>query len=944
MRFDMSKHCGYCRGPISGQGLRGRPWPDDTAPAVYCCYGCLNLGEQHRQECQTADLSLGRASSSAVSWQGVRLGLAAVIAGQSMIFSLAINMHPEAGESVRFAVHGVILAFTVLVFALLGGPLVSAAWRELRGGRITLEALFLVTMLGSMVASLQAHFVGTGSIYYEVISILLVVYTLGKLLGSRGRAAAIALSENWLQRLSLCRVRHPISGQVRECPVSEIQPGDWVAVRPGEAVPVDGMIREGVGFVSEAALNGEPFPVVRRPGDCLHAGAISYDACFLVEATVPGTARQIDRLFSAVEQARDAPLSLQSTADRLGRVLLPAVILTSMGTGIFWSCFTDVGGQTSLFYAMAVLLVACPCVVGLATPLVVWTMIGRLAESGLMIRSGDFVERLATVDCVLIDKTGTLTEEQFSLADVVIVRDWDRAWILSVVSLMQELSSHPIARAFTGLPRSFPSGRVPVIRDFRVVAGQGVEGTVIPEGREPFLLQIGRPDWLAEATRNGWNQVADLEANLLTTSGHILAIAVNTSIVGLAVVSERLRDSASAALSEFQQLGLPVQVLTGDSQDPGEVEPVSARFTGLSAEEKLQHVELQRANGQRPLMIGDGINDAAALAAAHAGIALSSGTDLAISSAPATLYHGDLRAIPWAIVLCRDAMRVARRNLSFAVAYNVVGMSLAATGMLHPIVAAFLMAASSLTLVMASLRVGRDPRHCQLPMPTFAAVSRVRPLGHGSIRAWVHGLAITGQGLVLGEMAGLNLGGLIVVGVLSLLVGAWLAREWQRRPDLSHTLDMTFGMFTLGNLGMVLGWWYDLGFQPAVCAQCCSCAELRADRLGMWIGMVVFANVAMIGLGRRAMPGGSHPWAMFIGGNLGMLLGMAVGGFAVSELISQFEFSSLPWIVSSHYLGMSLGMIAGMLAGTVFLEMLLDAWIVCHQRWWQQIRTRSVNS
>ena len=938
----MPHFCNYCRGPIAGRGLRGRPWPDCPEPAVYCCYGCLSLGEQRQQE--QSGTRPGRTAVAPVSWLGVRLGLAAVIAGQSMIFGLAINLHPEAGDSVRFAVHGVILAATVVVFALLGGPLVTAAWRELARGRITLEALFLLTMIGSMVASLQAHFAGTGSIYYEVISILLVVYTLGKLLGSRGRAAAIALSENWREGLSRCRVRHPSSGQVRELPVSAIQPGDWVEVRPGEALPVDGIIREGTGFLSEAALTGEPFPVVRRPGDTVQAGSISHDARFLIEATVAGTARQIDRLFAAVEQARDVPVSLQSMADRLGQVLLPIVILVAAATGIYWSLLTNVGGQTAIFYAMAVLLVACPCVVGLATPLVVWTILGRLAQCGLIVRSGDFVERLATVDCVLFDKTGTLTEDQFTLVDVVIAPGWDRAWLLGVVSLMQELSSHPIARSFSGLPRPFAADRMPAIRDFRVVPGNGVEATVIPSDSPPFRLRIGRVDWLAPRETVARNDLVALEANLLTTSGHRLAIAIEEEIAGLAVLQERFRESAAEALADFELLGLPVQVVTGDTRERAEAMNLPRVIAEMSPEDKLRHVQLLRASGHRPLMIGDGINDAAAIAAAEAGIALSSGTDLAIGAAPATLYHGDLRAIPWAILLCRDAMRVARRNLGFAVTYNVIGMSLAAMGMLHPIAAAMLMVASSLTLLFASLRVGRDPRHCDSRMSIPSAFSEARGrLARLPIRAIMHGLAVAAQGPVLGLIVGLSGLGLIGLSVMSTLWGQVLAVWWQRRPELPHTIDMAFGMLTLGNLGMLLGWWNDLGFAAVSCARCCSCAEFRADHLGMWLGMLLFANLAMIWLGRQAMPGGSHRWAMFTGGNLGMLLGMAVGGMAAVEMIALLKIGMIPLIVVCHFLGMTAGMIVGMLAGTVFLEILLDALSGAWKSWLRHVHRRELN-
>src|SRR5262249_17867042 len=228
-------------------------------------------------------------------------------------------------------------------------------------------------------------------------------------------------------------------GRTRVVPVSEILPGDTIEVHPGETIAVDGVIRDGTGFMSEAPVSGEPFAVVRRPGDRVLAGVASYDATFRIEATTKGTERQVDRLLAAVEEARDRPLSLQAQADRLGRVFLPLVVLTALGTFGYWTFLTAAGWEVGLFNAMSVLLVACPCVIGLATPIVIWSALGRLAERGLIVRSGDAVERLAEVDRVLFDKTGTLTDERFSLLDVVTTATGDeRARLLGWVSQIEE--------------------------------------------------------------------------------------------------------------------------------------------------------------------------------------------------------------------------------------------------------------------------------------------------------------------------------------------------------------------------------------------------------------------------------------------------------------------------------------------------------------------------
>ncbi len=311
----MTNRCDYCRGPISGSRFLGRPWPERPA-ATYCCYGCLSLGEAERSDRQEKP-------KFRLDGFTLRLGIGLLVAGQSMIFGLAINLEEQTPQAVKLGVQVIILAGTLLVIALLGPPLVRNAFSELRCGRLTIEALFLLTMAGALAASLQSFITGHGPIYFEVVSVLLVVYSLGKAIGAHSRAAALAATRRWASALNTCRVVDDTRRE-RQLEVGLVLPGDLVEVRPGETIAVDGVIRSGVGFVSEAPVSGEPFAVVRRPGDAVLAGRASYDATFRIEATASGTTRQIDRLLEAVEQARACPTSLQAHADRLGEIFLPA--------------------------------------------------------------------------------------------------------------------------------------------------------------------------------------------------------------------------------------------------------------------------------------------------------------------------------------------------------------------------------------------------------------------------------------------------------------------------------------------------------------------------------------------------------------------------------------------------------------------------------------------
>jgi len=315
-------------------------------------------------------------------------------------------------------------------------------------------------------------------------------------------------------------------------------------------------------------------------------------------------------------------------------------------------------------------------------------------------------------------------------------------------------------------------------------------------------------------------------------------------------------------------------------------------------------------------MIGDGINDASALAVAHVGIALSSGTDLANSAATATLYHGDLRVVPWAIALSREAVRTVRRNLWRAAGYNVLGITLAAFGVLHPVVAALLMVVSSLLVAWSSVRVGIsaetggcDGPACRSPAPS------AKPAGV-SARATIHGMAFALQALVVLLLINLSTSTALVVVLAFALLGWLSARAWLRESALPHWLDMTYGMLTLGNLGMLLGWWADNGCTRLHDAGCCACVDaMRAGlfKPWMWLGMLLFANLAMAFLARRPHP--ELRWcrtAMFTGGNLAMAGGMLLGGW----LASQAATESVNLGALSSFLGMTLGMVAGMLLGT----------------------------
>ncbi|HJZ60418.1 MAG TPA: HAD-IC family P-type ATPase, partial [Gemmataceae bacterium] len=485
----------------------------------------------------------------------------------------------------------------------------------------------------------------------------------------------------------------------------------------------------------------------------------------------------------------------------------------------------------------------------------------------------------------------------------------ERARLLGWVSQIEEHSHHPVARPFAELPRPFTAGDEPQVVSLRTVPGSGVEAVIADPGGTRHTIQMGTTRWISTLSREA-ERIALLET--LRATGHRVDIAVDGKLAAVAVIAERLRDSVPETLAEFHRLELPVEVLTGDTPERATTLDLPPTRAGLLPDDKRMRVEELKRDGGKPLMVGDGINDAAALASAHVGIAMSSGTDIAVGTSAVTLYHGDLQVLPWAVALSRGAVRAVRRNLCRAVCYNLIGMTLAACGVLHPVVAALLMVVSSLSLVISSVRVGVVTDHCD-QQASSGLVSPAR-------RAAIHFVALVSQAVVILLLltpvreflpTALLFGGFALAGVA-------LSYLWYRWAVIPHALDMCFGMLTLGNLGMLLGWWADNGFAPLRCAACCT-AGGPLSHSWMWVGMLAFANAAMLGLGRRSLPtGGVHVPAMFTGGNLGMLLGMAAGGWCAA----QFQTESLSPTVATHFVAMTLGMLAGMLSGTRLAEKL----------------------
>jgi Cu+-exporting ATPase len=659
--------CAYCDAPLPEETVCNQKSCCATS-AKYCCYGCRLLGEGGSK-------SSDENTSERSPW--FKVGIGAAIAGQAMLLGLAVNLTPPEGLT-RWILHLALMASSVVVLAVLGGPLFAAAWEAVRARRITIELLFLSGIVGALGASLYSTFTGIGAVYYEVVAVLLSVYAVGKSLGAQSRVCAISESRKLLDTFDTCRVVDS-DGHAKACRVAETAPGSTVLVHAGEPIPIDGQILTGEAFVRETPLTGEPFAVVRRTGDFVFAGSFSEDGDLRILATSLGRNRRLDQLVALTHAAQQTPSRLQAEADRIVRWFLPLVLLVAATTFAFWTWRT--GWTTGLFNSLAVLLVACPCAMGLATPIALWNALARLAERGLAPRTSDVIARLADASHVVFDKTGTLSEEELSLIDMAVTETFMSRLVLGdVLHALARRAPHPVSRAFARLESA---GASVTFKSIKPVPAKGIEAWMeLGDGRE-LHLHVGQSDFVGDTQG---------ETRLLTQlrnqpGDHLVYVAIDGKLTAICAVRERLRNSAIETVARLQQLGVATSVLTGDRPERAAGLGLTQAEGGLTPEDKSQRVAHLRAAGETVVFVGDGVNDAPALRAANLGIALDHGAGLATANADAVLYGGDLTVLPWAIQLARHVRQGIRANLIFAATYNLIGIALAATGLLHPVAA-----------------------------------------------------------------------------------------------------------------------------------------------------------------------------------------------------------------------------------------------------------------
>lgn len=635
--------------------------------------------------------------TSSLIW---KIGIALVLAGQSMVFGLGINITPpERGSGAYIFLHGALIVSSIIVMILLGRSLFEDAIRNLKKRRLSLEGLFFLSAVGALIGSLISTITGQSEVYYEVVAIVLVIYTLGKLLSTRSRQKAIDESNKTREAFDYAYIMDD-QGQRERVLLEKLDCCSEVVVGPGDAISVDGIIIMGTGFVQETAMTGELDPVVKKVGDYIFAGSYCVDAVFTIKPTGLKGARRLDILLNTVEQARLAPSALQEQADRIIQWFLPLVIAVSVGTFLFW--VGRISWIDALFNSMAVLLVACPCALGLATPIAVWSGLWKLSKLGLISRSGEFLDTLGRANLMIFDKTGTLSEENLTLVDFIVVPEMveRKEWLKEAICTIEAQMDHPIARTLSKMSIN-PSNRF-ILMSSRIIPGKGIEAQIRECDKEEIItMHLGERDLIPSGND------CNLESLSNYQSKRSIFVGLNGKIVAIALLDEKMRSGLKEVFFELNELNVKGKILTGDgSRQYNSIEGVEV-LSGLSPLDKESFVKELEDSGQRTIFLGDGINDAAAMAISSASIAMGGGAALTQSTASAILMGDTLEVLPKAIKLCRQIRRSVRGNIIYAISYNCFGMILAATGVLHPVVAALIMLISSIGVSIRATRASK---------------------------------------------------------------------------------------------------------------------------------------------------------------------------------------------------------------------------------------------
>jgi Cu+-exporting ATPase len=729
--------CGGCRNKFAGNpeqylkpdGAQAAETPQ-AGSGPYVCPMCPEVLEQEPVPCpkcgmalEPAGVSLDQQDNPELTdmtrrfWVSAALTLPILVLAMGGMVGLSFDWL-ASGRTLKWL--ELLLATPVVVWA--GSPFFQRGWQSLVNRSLN---MFTLIALGTSVAycySVVATLVpsvfpdsfrdmqGDVAVYFEAAATIITLVLLGQVLELRARHRTGAAIR---QLLGLAATTARIigdSGEERDVPLEDVRVGDRLRVRPGEKVPVDGDILEGTSRIDESMVSGEPIPVSKVPGATVIGATVNGTGSFVMRATRVGSETMLAQIVQMVATAQRSRAPIQKLADQVAAIFVPAVVLAALITFVLWAV---IGPEPAMAYAVinavAVLIIACPCALGLATPMSVMTATGRGATAGVLFRDAEAIEVMCDVDTLLIDKTGTLTTGAPELVHVESCENQESTELLRLAASVEKMSEHPLADAIVAGARDRALSTSDVAQ-FESVTGGGVSGRV--DGRSVALGNEGLLDSLGVSA----GTFAERAAELRELGQTVVFVAIDGALAGLLGIADPVKASAATAIDALRESGVRVIMLTGDNERTaravGKRLGIADIHAGVKPGEKVQHIKQLQEQGHIVAMAGDGINDAPALAQAHVGIAMGTGTDVAMESAGITLVRGDLQGLLQARRLSSATMRNIRQNLFFAFAYNAIGVPVAG-GVLYPVlgvllspmIAAAAMSLSSVSVISNALRL-----------------------------------------------------------------------------------------------------------------------------------------------------------------------------------------------------------------------------------------------
>ncbi|CAN7635040.1 heavy metal translocating P-type ATPase [Peribacillus frigoritolerans] len=592
---------------------------------------------------------------------------------------------------------------------IIGKQFYEGAYKALRNGSANMDVLVVMGTSAAYFYSLYQAIVTTGThhgphLYFETSAVLITLILLGKLFEARAKGR----SSEAIKKLMGLQAKTAIverDGVEKEVPLEEVVISDTILVKPGEKIPVDGEVVEGTTAVDESMLTGESLPVDKKAGDALYGSTINKNGFIKMTATKVGRDTALAQIIKVVEDAQGSKAPIQRMADQISGIFVPIVVGIAILTFLVWIIWVQPGEFTpALEVLIAILVIACPCALGLATPTSIMAGSGRAAEFGILFKGGEHLEQTQSIDTVVVDKTGTVTHGKPVLTDVLLADGQYEDKFLSMIGAAEKQSEHPLAEAIVqGIQeKGIELGDV---QFFEAIPGYGVQATVSGQG-----IVIGTRKLMQQYGIDIHSVLPAMEE--LERNGKTAMLAgINGQYAGVVAVADTIKDTSREAVRRLQEMGIKVIMMTGDNERTAQAIAkevgVDAVIAEVLPEGKAEEVKKLQQQGKKVAMVGDGINDAPALATADIGMAIGTGTDVAMEAADITLIRGDLNSIADAILMSRKTMRNIKQNLFWAFAYNIIGIPIAALGLLAPWVAGAAMAFSSVSVVLNALRLQR---------------------------------------------------------------------------------------------------------------------------------------------------------------------------------------------------------------------------------------------